>query len=139
MRSTLGLLLIRIARQQQALHQTEGALELASAGVAILKAVGKQPNAHGVDLEAVATGLTIVMPARLRDPQLAVEYAERMVEMSHHLKPEFLLVLARAYRAAGQAEKAHAAAREGLNLLPSATHATVPSRVRKQLQGELAG
>jgi hypothetical protein len=74
------------------------------------------------------------MPERLRDPPLAVEYAQRMVDMSHHRKPGFLLTLARAYRAAEQPEKARAAAAEGLALLP----ATARSRVRKQLQAELA-
>jgi tetratricopeptide (TPR) repeat protein len=138
LRSTLGLLFIRISRQQIALHQTQGTLELATKGVAILKAVGKDQNAHGVDLDAVATGLTMVMPPRLRDPQLAVECADRMVEMSHHQKPGFLLTLARAYRTAGQPEKARAAAKEGLALLPASTAATVPSRIRKQLQAELA-
>ena len=136
-RSELGLLLIRISRQQRALHQTEGTLELATRGVAILKGVGKQPNAQGFDLDAVSTGLTMVMPVQLRDPHLAVEYAERMVDKSHHEKPGFLLTLARAYRAAGQPEKARAAAKEGLALLPTATPATVPSRIRKQLQAEL--
>jgi predicted Zn-dependent protease len=91
-----------------------------------------------VDLDAVATGLTLVIPTRLRDPQLAVECAERMVEMSHHQKPGFFLTLARAYRAAGQPEKAGEAAKEGLALLPAAAAATVPSRIRMQLQAELA-
>ena len=62
-----------------------------------------------------------------------------MVEMSHHQKPGFLLTLVRAYRAAGQLEKASAAAKEGLALLPVQTPTTVPSRIRKQLQAELAG
>ena len=135
--AALGLILIRISLQQRALHRTEGNLELAAQGVAMLKAVGKHPNAQGFDLDAVATGLTIVMPVGLRDTQLAVEYAERMVDKSHRRKPGFLLTLARACRAAGQREKARAAAREGLALLPPATPATVPSRVRKQLQAEL--
>jgi len=137
LRSTLGLLLVRISRQQQTLHQTPGTPESAIKGIAILKAVGKEQNAHGVDLDAVATGLTIVMPERLRDPQLAVECAERMVEISHHRKPGFLLTLAHAYRAAGQPARARASAREGLALLPAVTSATVPSRIRKQLQAEL--
>jgi len=137
LRSTLGLLVIRMSLQQRALHQTQGTLDLATRGVAILKTVAEQENAHGVDLDAVATGLTIVKPTRLRDPQLAVECAERMVEMSHHRKPGFLLTLARAYRTAGQAGEARAAAQEGLSLLPASTPATVPSRIRKQLQAEL--
>ena len=134
--STLGLLLVRIGRQQRTL-KTAGALEVAAKGVAILKAVGKQQNAQGFDLDAVATGLSVAMPERLRDPPLAVEYAERIVNMSHRQKPGFLLTLAQAYRAAGQPEKARAAAKEGLALLPAATPATVPSRVRKQLRAEL--
>jgi len=138
-RSTLGLLLVRTSLQQRALHQTREALESATKGVVILKAVGKQQDAQGFDLDAVATGLTIVWPEQLRDPQLAVECAERMVAMSHHQKPGFLLTLARAYRSAGQTEKARAAAREGIALLPVATPATVPSRIGKQLQAELAG
>ncbi|MGA3125868.1 MAG: protein kinase [Candidatus Korobacteraceae bacterium] len=136
--SSQGLLLVRIGAQQWALHQTQEALESARKGVAILKNVGKQQNAQGSDLDAVATGFTIVKPERLRDPQLAVECAERMVEMSRHQKPGFLLTLARAYRAAGQPGKAREAANEGLALLPAATPATVPSRIRKQLQTELA-
>jgi len=135
-RSTLGLALARISVQQSALHQTQKALESAAKGVAILKAVGKQQNAPGFDLDAAATGLIIVMPTRFREPTLAVEFAERMVEKSHHQKPGFLLTLAQAYRAAGQPVKARAAAKEGLALLPTAT-TTVPSRIRKQFQAEL--
>jgi tetratricopeptide (TPR) repeat protein len=137
-RSLLGNLLIRISLQQRALHRTEGTLESAARGVAILKAVGKQPSAQGFDLDAVATSLTMVLPVELRDPQLAVQCAERLVAMSHRREPGFLLTLAGAYRAAGQVEKARAAAREGLALLPALTPATVPSRVRKQLQAEAA-
>jgi tetratricopeptide (TPR) repeat protein len=135
-RSDLGLLLVRVSLQQGVLDRAQEALESATRGVAILKAVGRQPNAQGFDLDLVATGLTIVLPVQLRDPQFAVNSAERTVEMSHRREPNFLLTLARAYRAAGQAEKARAAAKEGLGLLPSATPATVPSRIRKQLQAE---
>ena len=132
----LGFILIRIGRQRRALHQTEGTLDLATRGVAILKAVGKQPNAQGYGLDEAATGLMIVLPRQLRDPQLAIEYAKRAVEMSHHGKPGFLLTLARAYHAAGQPERARATAREGLALFPAATPAAVPCRIRKQLQAE---
>src|SRR6202142_3693252 len=132
-RSTLGFVLIRMSLQQQALHQANGAVELAAKGVAILKAVGKLPNAQGFDLDQVATGLAIVMPVQFCDPGLAVECAQRMVEMSHHRKPAYLLTLANAYRAAGRPDQARAAAAEGLALLP----ATAPSRVHKELQAQL--
>jgi hypothetical protein len=87
-------------------------------------------------LDKAAAGLTIVLPVQLRDPLFALECAERAVEMSHHRKPGFLLTLARAYHAAGQPDKARAAAQEGLALLPAVTPATVPCRIRKQLQAE---
>ena len=51
-RSALGLILIRISQQQRALHRTEGNLELAAKGVAMLKAVGKLPNAQGFEIGA---------------------------------------------------------------------------------------
>ena len=112
---------------------------MAARGVAILKAVGKQANAQGEELDEAAKGLAIVLPTQLRDPQFAVNCAERAVEMTHRRKPDFILTLARAYRAAGQPEKARAAAKEGLALFPAVTPATVPSRIRKQLQAEAAG
>jgi tetratricopeptide (TPR) repeat protein len=138
-RSTLGLLLVRMSIQQTALHRTQEALESAMKGLAILKAVAKEQNAQGFDLDSVAKGLTIVKPEQLRDPQLAVRCAERMVLISHHQEPEFLLTLAHAYRAAGQNEQARATAKEGLSLLPAPAATTVSSRIRKQLQAELAG
>src|SRR5208283_4817314 len=48
LRSTLGLLLIRISLRQQALHRTDGAQETAERGVAMLKAVGKEPRAQSM-------------------------------------------------------------------------------------------
>jgi tetratricopeptide (TPR) repeat protein len=137
-KSTLGLALVRISLQQKSLRQSEAARDTAARGASILKAVAKQPDAQGFDLDAVATGLSIVEPEQFRDPKLAVECAERIVELSHHQKPAFLLTLAHAYRVAGQHEKARTAAREGLNLLPAITASTVPSRIRKELQAELA-
>jgi len=138
LQSTLGLLMVRMSIQQRTLHQRQGAQELAAKGVVLLKAVGEQQNAQGFDLDSVATGLITVLPAQLRDPPLAVKYAESIVEKSHHQKAGYLLTLAGAYRAAGQTEKAHAAAREGIALLPVPTLVIVPSRIRKQLQAALA-
>ena len=135
-RSTLGLVLVRLSLQQKRLRQFDAARETAARGVGILQAVAKQEDAQGFDLDSVATGLTIVEPEQFRDPKLAVECAERMVEKNHHQKPGFLLTLARAYRVAGQPEKARSAAKEGLSLLPRLTANTIPSRVRKKLQAE---
>jgi len=137
-RCWLGAILIRIGLQQSTLHRKEGAVELATRGVAILKAVGRQSHIQVYDLVAVAEGLASVLPTQLRDPRFAVECAERAVEMSHRREPAFILTLAESYRAAGRPEKARAVAKEGLALLPAATPATLLSSLRKQLQAEAA-
>ncbi len=136
--ATLGFALIRTSLQQGARHQSGESLELAERGVRVLKHVGEQKDAQGFHLDQVATGLLIVVPQHLREPALAVKYAERIVEMSHRRKPSYLLTLASAYRANGESAQAREAAREGLALLPPSTPATVPSRVRKQLEAEAA-
>jgi tetratricopeptide (TPR) repeat protein len=133
----LGLVLIDIARQQRALQRPDGSLALAQKGLSLLKDVGRRHDTKAFQLDDVATGLITVEPATLREPNLAVTYAERTVEMSGRHNAEFLLTLAGAYRAAGQASKARAAAQEGLALLPPETEATVPCRVRKLLQAEI--
>jgi serine/threonine protein kinase len=133
----LGLVLIDIGRQQRALQRPEGSIKLAQQGLSLLKEVGLRPNTKAFQLHDVVTGLITVEPAALREPALAVQYAERIVEMSAHRNPEFLLTLSQAYRCAGQASKALAAAREALAILPPETRATVPSRVRKLLQTEI--
>jgi non-specific serine/threonine protein kinase/serine/threonine-protein kinase len=135
--SHLGIVLIDMSRQQRALRRPEGSLELARKGIATLKEVAQRPDVQAYQLFDAANGLITVEPATLREPALAVNYAERIVEMSSHHNPEFLLTLANAYRAAEQPAKARTAAREGLALLPPETSATVMSRVRKQLHQQM--
>jgi tetratricopeptide (TPR) repeat protein/predicted Ser/Thr protein kinase len=135
--SKLGVVLIDIGRQQRALQRPERSMELAQKGLAMLKEVTQRPDVQAYQLFDAANGLITAEPAALREPALAVKYAERIVEMSSHRNPEFLLTLANAYRAAGQPSKARAAAQEGLALLPPETSATVMSRVRKLLHAQI--
>jgi tetratricopeptide (TPR) repeat protein/predicted Ser/Thr protein kinase len=135
--STLGMALIDIAREQRGLRQPEGSTELARKGLAMLKEVARRPDVQAYQVFDAATGLITVEPAELREPDLAVKYTERIVDMSSHRNPEFLLTLASAYRAAGQLAKARAAAKEGLALLPPETSTTVMSRVRKLLHAQI--
>ena len=134
-RASLGAALIRVGAWQKVVRPEESSLELVQKGLAILKDVGRQENVQGSDLDLVATGLITVEPPGLREPRLAVHYAERMVALSHRQKPGFLLTLAQSYRLAGETEKARATAREALALLPET--ATSPSRIRKLLDAEL--
>jgi tetratricopeptide (TPR) repeat protein len=131
--SKLGLVLIDMGRQQRALHRPQGSLQLAQNGLALLKEGARRPDVQAYQLFDTANGLITVEPPELREPALAVKYAERIVDASSHRNPEFLLTLVKAYRAAGQVSKARAAAKEGLALLPPETSGTVMSRVRKLL------
>jgi tetratricopeptide (TPR) repeat protein len=133
-RASLGAALIRMGAWQNVVRPEASSLELAQKGLAILKDVGRQENVQGADLDLVATGLITVEPSRLREPKLAVQYAERMVALSHRQKPGFLLTLAQSYRLAGDTEKARATARDALALLPATP--TSPSRIRKLLEAE---
>jgi eukaryotic-like serine/threonine-protein kinase len=135
--SKLGSVLIDMGRQQRALQSPKESIELAQKGLAILKEVARRPDVQAYQLFDAANGLITVEPVELREPDLAVNYAERIVEASSRHNPEFLLTLAEAYRAAGQSSKARAAAKEGLSLLPLETSATVMSRVRKLLQTQI--
>jgi len=135
--SKLGMVLIDMARQQRALHLENGSLDLARRGLTILKEVAQRPDAQAYQLFDAANGLITVEPPSLREPALAVKYAERIVEGSSYHNPEFLLTLASAYRANGETPKARATARAGLELLPVETSTTVMSRVRKLLHAHL--
>jgi serine/threonine protein kinase len=135
--SKLGMVLIDVGRQQRALQQLKGSLELAQKGLAILTEVARRPDAQAYQLFDAANGFITVEPSTLREPALAVKCAERIVEGSYHHNPEFLLTLAEAYRADGQPAKARAAAKAGLELLPPETSTTVMSRVRKLLHAQL--
>jgi eukaryotic-like serine/threonine-protein kinase len=135
--SKLGSVLVDIGRQQHALQERRESLESSQKGLGILKEVASRPDVQLYQLFDAINGLITVEPAELREPDLAVKYAERIVEASSRHNPEFLLTLAEAYRAAGQSAKARTAAEEGLSLLPPETSLTVMSRVRKQLHTQL--
>jgi hypothetical protein len=87
-------------------------------------------------LDQAANAFLTVEPVSLRDPQFAVPCAEREVAMSRATTPSRLLTLAHAYRASGQIEKGHAAAKEGLALLPALQPGSAKPNIRKLLENE---
>lgn len=71
--------------------------------------------------------------SRLRDPSLAISFAERAAALTNSRNPVFLDVLAAAYAAAGSFEKAVASAQAARNLIPtgdSAATSAISERLR---------
>ena len=105
-------------------------------GLAVVKrfAAKEQVSARNLDLAVAA--LLKVEPASLKDPKLAVNWAEHGVVLTHRKRANFFLELAQAHRADGQPEEAIVAAKEGLSLLPPIKPGDPIARVRKLLEIE---
>jgi tetratricopeptide (TPR) repeat protein len=121
---------------KQGLHPAGDGAIMAEEGLAPLRKIALADDASIPILDNATAALLTVRPGRLRDPALAVRFAERLVAQTHHRKPTFLLPLAQAYRSAGQTEKARATAREGLALLPPLRAGAIKPRLRRLLEFE---
>jgi tetratricopeptide (TPR) repeat protein len=126
----------RIGTIQQRLREPGDSEALSKKGINSLKAfaLGSQSSPQILDQAAIA--LITVEPASLRDPQLAVQFAEREVAMSNRKTPFRLLTLAEAYHASGQLEKARTTAKEALALLPAPKPGITKPRIRRMLESE---
>ena len=109
----------------------------ASAGVEALRKAAQAADASPQTLDCASAALLTALPLRLRNPQLSMAFAERLVALTHRRKPVFLLSLAQACRAAGQPEKAKETAREALALIPPLRPGATRTRVRIFLEAEL--
>jgi eukaryotic-like serine/threonine-protein kinase len=88
------------------------------------------------DLSYLTWAMLRVQPANLRNPELAIQYTERLAALDHRTTPDYLLSLAQAYRQDGQIERAQATAAEGLALLPAVRRGGTIVHVRKLLELE---
>ena len=127
---------VMAATLKQALHPGNDSVVMAAENLASLCRIARADDASIPILDNAATALLTVRPARLRDPELTIQFVERLVAQTRHQKPTFLLSLAQAYRAAGQAGKARAAALEGLALLPPLPPGAIKPRLRRLLEVE---
>jgi tetratricopeptide (TPR) repeat protein len=120
------------------LGQSGGAGRAASVApeLAAMVAGASKADASLPTLDHATSALLTVLPGRLRKPEQAVQFAERMVTQTRRRKPAFILSLAQAYRSAGHAEKARATAREGLALLPAPKPGASKPRLRRLLEVE---
>jgi tetratricopeptide (TPR) repeat protein len=121
--------------EQTAGEATSGA-SLAASGIAVLCREASKADASIDVLELATSALLKVQPKNLRNPQAAVQYAERLGALDHRRTPHYLALLARAWRENGQPEKSGAAAKEGLALLPEPAPGAPVTRTQKLLEIE---
>lgn len=125
---------VRLATLQSTLHAPVEPETLARKGIASLKELAIREQAPPMTLDEAANALLTVEPVSLRNPVLAVSFAERAVALSQEKRPSLLLTLARAYRASGLMDKSRMIASEGLALLPPWQTGNAKPNIRKLLE-----
>jgi tetratricopeptide (TPR) repeat protein len=108
--------------------------QMSGSGVATLRHLASADGASSDVLFRTTSVMLTVLPMRLRDTRLTVHYAERLAALSRHTDPTSLSLLAQAYLADGQIEKAAATAKDGLDLLPPHQPGTPTVRCRVFLE-----
>ena len=121
---------------QWLLHEAGDSAQISKSALAELRTAAGQSNASPHIIFLAVTAFLQQEPVSLRDPQFAVACAERGVALAQRKDPEWLLVLAQAHHAAGNVEMGHAAAQEGLVLLPAAQPGSPAPNIRKLLEIE---
>ena len=135
-RENLAHTQVRIGTLQQGTTQSREGAQLAAQGLLALQEFAKhKPEPTYLD-DMLSTSLISVEPATLRNPKLAVEYAEHAVALSPR-RPSYWCNLAQAYRAAGApAATRQKAAMNGLALLGPVRPGESSSSTRKELEAE---
>jgi hypothetical protein len=116
-------------------HQ-DAAGRLTAEGLADLRRFGAVSKVSIEELTWITKGGLSAEPARLRDPALTMEYAERLTALDHRSNPDTLLLLVQAHKSIGDVRGANEVAMHGLALLaPMGTGQKIP-RTRKLLEIE---
>jgi tetratricopeptide (TPR) repeat protein len=135
-RADLAYVQVRIATLRQTLHLPGNSETQARVALAVLKDFAEKNQTSPMVLDLADSAMLEVEPSSLRNPKLALAWAQRGVALTHGKDPEWLLSLCRAYRATGRSGEAKQAANEGLALLPTTQPGDPKSRIRKQLEHE---
>ena len=125
---------VLLCTAEQSGSSSSSSSQMSASGVATLRQLASADAASSDALFRATSVMLTVLPVRLRDSRMTVQYAERLAALSHHTNPTSLLLLAQAYRADGQIEKATATAEEGLALLPPHLPGTPSVRCRVLLE-----
>ena len=107
----LAGVLIRLGSIQQALHQPSDAETISRKNLAIVKRFAAKEQASLSNIDLAIAALLNVQPSSLKEPKLAIDFAERGVFLTHRKSATSFLELAQAYRADGQTEQTIAAAK----------------------------
>ncbi len=110
--------------------------QMSASGLTTLRESAASEGASIDTLEDAIGMMLKVLPENLRDANLTVKYAERLVSLDHRRDPGHLLLMAQAFHAAGQTAKARATAHEALALLPVPNPNDRETRLRKLLDIE---
>jgi hypothetical protein len=135
-KASLADVQVRLGTIEQDLNTSADSAALSATGLATLKELAAKHPDSVLILDMEVAALLSVKPLTLRDPALAIASAEHEALLTRRKEPRVLLSVAQAYRSAGQTEKAHAAAEEGLALFPSVAAGTPIPRTSKLLDFE---
>ena len=127
---------VRIALDRAAAGLPPGDDTLINSGVAALKELAGKSDSSALTIDQAVKAMLRLNGTRFADPAFTLSLAERGTALTHRKIPVWLLELAEGYRADNQSDKARAAAKEGLLLLPPQRPGDPKSRIRKLLEIE---
>ncbi|RMD91445.1 MAG: serine/threonine-protein kinase, partial [Calditrichaeota bacterium] len=131
-RADLGWNLYKLATLCYKNDQLNSARKYSKQMMRVQKSLVDRPGARAIDYNNFAWYLLTCEPPSLRNPEMALSYAKKAVEMSHKSDPNFLDTLALAYFQTGQTERAIQLEKKAVSLLIS------DSPLRKELEKNLA-
>ena len=133
-KSVLADAQVKLGTAQSLLREPSDSAAIAKTGIAALREMATKDQAAPRILDQAADAFLTAEPASLRDPAFALACARRAVVLNRRQSPSELLILAEAYRAAGQIDKSRAAAEEGLALLSPLEPGSIKPNIRKLLE-----
>jgi serine/threonine protein kinase len=130
---------VRLDSVRFALHRPTSDASETLASLKVLGHAAENPRASADDIDMAVHAELNAQPASLRDTTHAVAWAERGASLTHRREATYLLLLAMAYHADRQDERAVQTAREGLTLLPAWQQGEPKARVRRLLEWTASG